>query len=279
MEVTVLIENTAPEGLIAEHGLSFFITFRGKNYLLDSGSTGAFMENASKLGIPLGQTDACFLSHGHYDHSGGFTEMFRKYGERPIYAMETAGEKYYSGSGGSIHEIGVPGLLLEEYGHCFRSVNNVTQVSDGVYLIPHNTPGLEAVGERAKLYREEAGELLPDDFRHEMSLVFRTARGLVVFNSCSHSGASVILDEVAQVFPGEKVLAFLGGLHMKGRREGVEICTFSDGEVQKLAEDLLGHGLEVLYTGHCTGALGLKLLQKYLREQVQALTTGMVIEL
>ncbi|MBQ7933994.1 MAG: MBL fold metallo-hydrolase [Lachnospiraceae bacterium] len=277
MKVTVLIENTAPEELTAEHGLSFFINFRGKNYLLDSGSTGAFMENASKQGIPLEQTDTCFLSHGHYDHSGGFAEMFRKYGERPIYAMETAGEKYYSGSGGSVHEIGVPGVLLEEYGHCFHTINKVTQVSENIYLLPHNTPGLEVIGERTKLYREEGGELLPDDFGHEMSVVFHTDGGLVVFNSCSHSGASVILDEVAQVFPGEKVLAFLGGLHMKGRKKGIEICAFSEEEVQRLAEDLKNRGLERLYTGHCTGAPGLRLLQKYLGDRVQALTTGMVI--
>ena len=279
MRVTVLIENTAEDGFISEHGLSFWISFGDKNYLLDSGSTDAFLENARRLGISLEQTDACFLSHGHYDHSGGFAEMFRVYGERPLYAMETAGEEYYSGSSGSIHEIGVPKLLFDKYGHCFQSIEKVTRVSDNVYLVPHNTPGLEAIGERAQLYCKDGGQLLPDDFRHEMSVVFQTDRGLVVFNSCSHSGASVILDEVEQVFPGEKVLAFLGGLHMKGRKEGAEICTFSKEEVQQLAEDLKKRGLQRLYTGHCTGLGQYEFLKEYMGEQLEHLGTGTEIVL
>ena len=50
MRITVLIENSAPEGLVAEHGLSFYLEYRGGRYLLDAGESGAFLLNAQRLG-------------------------------------------------------------------------------------------------------------------------------------------------------------------------------------------------------------------------------------
>ena len=43
MKITVLMDNIAPAGLLCEWGLSFFIEYEGKNYLLDMGGTGDFM--------------------------------------------------------------------------------------------------------------------------------------------------------------------------------------------------------------------------------------------
>ena len=62
MKISVLIENTAPEGLTAEWGLSLHIAHDGKNYLLDAGSTDVFAENARLLGIDLKNVDAAVLS-------------------------------------------------------------------------------------------------------------------------------------------------------------------------------------------------------------------------
>ena len=55
MKVTVLMENTAPEGcgLVPEHGLSLYIEHRGKRLLLDAGSSGRFADNACTLGVDL----------------------------------------------------------------------------------------------------------------------------------------------------------------------------------------------------------------------------------
>ena len=55
MKVTVLIENTAPEGsdLAFEPGLSLYIEYNGKKILLDAGISGDFAANAEKLGVDL----------------------------------------------------------------------------------------------------------------------------------------------------------------------------------------------------------------------------------
>ena len=278
MKVTVLIENEAINNLECEHGLSFLIDYKGERYLLDAGSSGAFLQNAKRMGFFLADVHKCILSHGHYDHSGGFVSLFKENAESVLYMMERAVDEYYSASGG-MHYIGIPKELKENYKERFVCINQVTRLSEGVYLVPHNTKGLEQIGERAKLYVRKERKEYPDDFSHELSLVFDSDEGLVVFNSCSHGGILNILREVLEVFPGKKIQAFLGGLHMKGKVDGKEICTFSEEEIKSLAKGLKEINVGCIYTGHCTGKIGIELLKKYGENLVQELTTGKVIVL
>ena len=55
---------------------------------------------------------------------------------------------------------------------------------------------------------------IPDDFRHEHSLVFEMGDGVVVFNSCSHAGADNIINEVMKAYPGKRIIAMIGGFHL-----------------------------------------------------------------
>lgn len=280
MVVTVLIENgVSDESFMAEHGLSLFIEEKGKKYLLDAGQSGAFADNAEKLGISLEEVEFGVLSHGHYDHGGGFGVFLEKCPEKKIYAMEKAKEKYYSSSGGNLHEIGIPENVYPAYEGNFCFVSGSVELADGIWLIPHSAKGLESIGERAGLYRMCGGEIVPDDFAHELSLVFDTEKGLVVFNSCSHGGLLTILREVQGHLPDKKIHAFFGGLHMKGMKNGEEICTFSEHEIEQLAEEVKKLGIGRLFTGHCTGGPGYELLKKYLPENLGALSTGTVIEI
>ena len=278
MKITVLIENTGTAPLKCEHGLSFLIEFQGIKYLLDAGTTGIFMENAKLLEENIMDVKTCILSHGHYDHSGGFADYLQENKNAIVYAMSTANEEYFS-ENGEWHEIGIPKAVLKEHGKRFIYVDKVTEIAAAVHVIPHSTSGLEEIGERAKLYKKQGDEYLPDDFSHELSLVFETEKGLVVFNSCSHGGVQNIVREVQDAFPGRKVYAYLGGLHMKGKQDGKEICSFSLSEVETLVEFLEESGVKYLYTGHCTGSVALELLRIYGGEMVQTLTTGQRIEL
>ena len=278
MKIVVLVENTSREGLNAEHGLSFYIQFQGEEYLLDAGSSNLFMENAKTLGTDILSVKKCVLSHGHYDHSGGFADYLKENREAVVYAMENAGKSYYSASGG-MHYIGVPKELLEHYGKKFCWVDDFTQIGEHVYLVPHNTKGLGKIGERAKLYVKQGETFMADDFSHELSLVFEMERGLVVFNSCSHGGIGNIINEVKERFPGKKIIAFLGGLHMKGKKDGKEVSAFTEEEIQILVACLKQERLQYLYTGHCTGGPAFSLLKKYAGEMVQELYTGKVIEI
>ncbi len=78
MIVKVLVENTEGEGLGAEHGLCLYVEYKGKHFLIDSGASGLFAENADKMGVDLNRVYMAFLSHAHYDHSGGYNEFFKR---------------------------------------------------------------------------------------------------------------------------------------------------------------------------------------------------------
>lgn len=275
MEITVLIENTTiDEKLISEHGLSLLIENDNKKYLLDAGQTGVFMHNIEKMGVDASNVVCAVLSHGHYDHAGGFAQYLQHNSSVKVYAMENITHDYYSASGGNVHPIGVPEEVYPKYKSQFQLINQVTKIDDDVYLIPHTTKGLEKIGERTKLYKMEDDKYVGDDFAHEVSLVFDTPKGLIIFNSCSHAGMENIVEEVKEVFPGKKVYVFCGGLHMKGSRDGVEYCTFSDDEIYCLSEFVKSEKMHKLYTGHCTGAIGYEYLKEHLGEKIEQLSTG-----
>ncbi len=264
MIIKVLIENTTDSELKSEHGLSLYIEYKDKRILLDAGSTESFAENAADMGVDLKAVDLAFLSHGHYDHGGGFGAFIKANDCAPVYAMENALESYASASGGNMHEIGVPKVVREVLQGRLVKVKGVARVAEGITVVPHSTPGLTQIGERAGLYREKESEWVPDDFTHEMSVVFETPDGLVICNSCSHGGLQNIVEEVKAVFPGCKVLAYVGGLHMKGNKDGEEICTFTAEEVKALTDFIKAEGIQMLITGHCTGAPAIELLNEKL---------------
>ena len=80
IKITTLIENTPGEHLALknEHGISFYIEKDDYKVLFDTGQSDAFLYNAQQLNIELDRLDYVVLSHGHYDHSGGFTHLTEK---------------------------------------------------------------------------------------------------------------------------------------------------------------------------------------------------------
>ena len=276
MKIQILIENTTKSELVAEHGLSIFIEYNDKKILLDAGTTSAFMDNAKKMNIDISDADFCVLSHGHYDHSGGFAEYLMQNPDKKIYAMNTIVNEYYSASGGTIHPIGVPKEVYPEFKENFILLDDITKITDGIYIIPHKkNNGLEKIGERAKLYKKIDNEYKPDDFNHELSLVFDTENGLVIFNSCSHSGIINIIEEVKEYFRDSKeIAAFIGGLHMKGKSGDKEICNFTEKEIEDIVCYLEKNNVKKLYTGHCTGMVGYDMIKKYMGNKVEYIYTG-----
>ena len=270
MKVTVLIENTAPEGLTAEWGLSLFIEFQNKKYLLDAGSSAAFAENAKALGIALEDVDAAVLSHAHFDHSGGLDTFCAVNHLAPVYIRKEAAENCYSWHRRLPKYIGVQKGVLNRHKDRFVRVDGDAVIDVGVTLVPHRAQDLKARGKAAQMYIRKGFWLVPDEFRHEQSLVVETENGLLVFNSCSHSGVDSILDEVGQAFPGKPIRAMVGGFHL---------VRTPPREVHLLAQRLKKLGVPELYTGHCTGEPALEILEAELPGNVHRMETGMQFEI
>lgn len=269
MKATVLVDNIRKDDMRGEWGLCIFIEYQGKYILLDTGASELFLENADKLGIRIEKTDYAVLSHAHYDHANGMEAFFKKVPEADFYLREGCAENCYSKKTYFYKYIGLPKRILRRYADRIVYVSGDYELGAGVYLIPHKTQGLSALGKVNQLYIRKNGGWQADCFVHEQSLVFETESGLVIFNSCSHGGADNIICEIAQTFPEKKIRALIGGFHLFKR---------SDEEVRALAARIRKTGIEAIYTGHCTGDHALALLQEELGEMVHPLQVGLTME-
>src|SRR5690554_1923178 len=97
MQITTLVENLVYQpGLVAEHGLSFYIDTGKRRILFDTGQRNAFLVNARVMGIDLGKADALVISHGHYDHTGGLNAFLKANTTAPVYLKKQVLNKKYN---------------------------------------------------------------------------------------------------------------------------------------------------------------------------------------
>lgn len=276
MRITVLVENTGPSELKVEHGLSLYIEFNDKKYLLDAGPSDSFFKNAHALSIDLGRVDKAVLSHGHYDHGDGFMVFLNQYKDKVVYGAKNIFDDYYSGSGGSVHYIGLSSKL-KQMKNRFNTISKDTKIDEKIYLILDDVSNTKEIGVQKKLYKKVDDVLQPDNFNHELSLVFDTPKGLVICNSCSHAGLESIVDNIKKRL-NKPVYAYVGGLHMKSTKNHIETSSFTEEQIQNLCI-FIKKNIQYVLTGHCTGNVSYDLLKKYLKDRIDFLTTGKTIEI
>lgn len=276
MKITVLVENTGPSELKVEHGLSLYIEFNDKKYLLDAGPSDSFFKNAHALSIDLGRVDKAVLSHGHYDHGDGFMVFLNQYKDKVVYGAKNIFDDYYSGSGGSVHYIGLSSKL-KQMKNRFNTISMDTKIDEKIYLILDDVSNTKEIGVQKKLYKKVDDVLQPDNFNHELSLVFDTPKGLVICNSCSHAGLESIVDNIKKRL-NKPVYAYVGGLHMKSTKNHIETSSFTEEQIQNLCI-FIKKNIQYVLTGHCTGNVSYDLLKKYLKDRIDFLTTGKTIEI
>ena len=278
MKITVLMENTALEGcgLTPEHGLSLYIQYRGKKLLLDAGSSGKFADNARTLGVDLSGVELAALSHGHYDHADGLRRFFQVNDRAKVYLRPGAAGPYFAKDPDAYRFIGIGRDIWENTRDRFVEVEDLYPLLEGAWLVPETVHDPAFAGQAADLLvKRGEDDFIPDDYRHEQSLVLEGERGLVVFSSCSHGGIVNIVRGVLEQFPGKRVFAAVGGFHMFSRGKSGMNCTPE--YVFRVADALKELGVEEIYTGHCTGETALELLQKRFGPGCHALATGQVL--
>lgn len=274
MNITVLIENLGPDSLAREHGLSLHIDYKGHSILLDTGSSGAFADNAKSLGIDLAGVEYAVLSHGHYDHADGLRAFFAANQHTPMLVRRGALDGYYSmRGGGEPRFVGIHRDICRDFAHRLVEVSGLYELFPGAWLVDNPDP--EASADRAQHLYKKLGEdhFVEDNFSHEHSLVLEGEDGLVVFNSCCHAGAANIAAHIAKTFPQKPIAALLGGFHMMGAT-GTDSINCSQNYVKSVADAFKQLNIGRIYTGHCTGSPAFDLLKQELGQRLFYMKTG-----
>ncbi len=249
ISITVLVENTAHQrGLLAEHGLAFWIEHHGQRILFDTGQGMALAHNADKLEIDLTTADAVVLSHGHYDHTGGLRAVLPALHRATVYTHPAAFlERFARGPQTGIRPVGSPIESLEWLRSHVRQVipthTAPVGLDDGLWVtgqIPRQND-FEDVG--GAFYLDQACTQ-QDPVVDDQAMYLETEHGLVVLLGCAHAGAVNTLNYICELTGESRIHAVLGGMHLLNADENRlarTIRRLRDLDVQRI-------GL-----AHCTG--------------------------
>ncbi len=266
MKWTVLSDNRSSNTTLeTEHGLSILLETAHHRILLDTGASDVFIRNAELLGIDLNTVDYVFISHGHSDHAGGlryFLEHNQK--AKVIVSPDVMSGKFFS-KRGNVHSITTEWTDIKK--DRLILIDKNCMITEGIYAIAH-IPQIHPMPKgNQNLYVQDAnGQLVRDDFRHELALY---ADGLL-FTGCAHSGLENIL--AACPYPIHTVV---GGFHLL---DGME----TEEELSALSKRLLEYdkssqeGLQ-FYTSHCTGDKVFEVMKGIMGERLNAFSCGITI--
>jgi 7,8-dihydropterin-6-yl-methyl-4-(beta-D-ribofuranosyl)aminobenzene 5'-phosphate synthase len=221
-------DGEAGAGLRAEHGYSALVTVRSGNasstLLFDTGaSPDALAVNAERLGVDVGALQGVVLSHGHFDHAGGFDGLARLRGRSGLPltvhpAVWTRRRQVLPGG----RELAMPTLsrgALER---------------EGFEVIERRQPSLLAgavliTGEVDRVTEFERGMPAPHQawdghgWRHDPAVLDDQAlmisvrgRGLVIVTGCGHAGVVNIVRHAMRLTGVSRLLAVIGGFHLSG---------------------------------------------------------------
>lgn len=181
MKITIIYDNTAfRKDLQADWGFSALIEVENTpKILFDTGANGKILlNNMKKLGIDLLSIEEIFISHLHFDHTGGLSEFLKANPKiKKIYLPSSLNLK-----GDEAKDLSSPlaGARLDEI-----ILKEPQKIHDNIF----STGELENI---------------------EQGMGVETDKGIVLVVGCSHPKMSYILD-VAKNFG--KIYAVIGGLH------------------------------------------------------------------
>jgi len=238
IRIITLVENTASgAGLLAEHGLSFWIEYGDKRILFDTGQSDILIKNAKVLGIDLAETDAIVLSHGHYDHTGGLASVLNIAEKAKIYLHPAATEPKFSKKFSGAKLIGMS-----------DSAKKAIQGRDVIWTATPAQlfPGIAVTGQVPRMndFEDVGGAFFLDEncrksdkLLDDQTLFIESAKGLIVVFGCAHSGVVNTLDYISKSTGQNKIYAVIGGMHLINAsqiRIANTIEAFKKYEIQKI---------------------------------------------
>lgn len=254
MKLTVLTDDNIynHKGLLAEHGLCFYIETDGKKILFDTGYSDIFIKNAKKLGLNLLDLDYIVLSHGHYDHTWGLTHYLEYYTNalnKKIKAKKTTiithPNTFFKRFEEGAIEVGCP-ISKEELSKHFnvKTTKEPFKLTKKLFFlgeIPREND-FEAIKPMEKLFIN--GEYQDDYVTEDSALAYKSDEHLSIMTGCSHSGICNIIEYAKKISKLEYINHIIGGFHL---------INSSNKKMDKILEYFSTQNINELNACHCTG--------------------------
>lgn len=271
MKATVLVDNcTVDHYLGSEHGLSVHFETDFGNFLLDTGTSDLLITNAIQLGVDLMAVDYVFISHGHADHLGGLIAFLQINTQAKVIISRKALEQTFYSKKRELHNISVD-VDLSSYYHRFLFVDDHLQLNTYVTVFAIENHNYSLPKGNQFLYKEIDGVCIPDNFDHELAILF-DQNSTTVFTGCAHNGIVNIL-ETAKSYSKNQINLVLGGFHLIESSSGEPLE--SDSELAALANYLHIHYPNTHFlTGHCTAQKPFEKLKSIMGNQLIQFYSG-----
>lgn len=240
MNFTILSENRENDCFLGEGGLSIYLEVNGHNFLLDTGYSSLFLDNARKLNIDVDAIDIVVLTHGHSDHTNGVPYL--KSGKTII--MHPAGFKVRYSKRKKVF-VGFP-MSEEELRakHNVLLTKDALEFMDGVYFLGEipMTIDFEMDGNFSTTLDDEFTQV--DYTEDDSGIAIKTDEGLVIMTGCGHRGICNTIEHAKRVTGESRVFAVLGGFHLRNLEK-------QQHKIDKTIKYFNDNGIKRLYLGHC----------------------------
>lgn len=268
VKIVNLMEDTVGEhDVYAEHGFCIYIEIPGQKILVDTGASEKTWENAKQLGVDINEINLVFLSHGHYDHSGGILSFAEQNKHAKIYMNTLAGLDYYHLKGNKERYIGIDKKIMD-LPQVVR-LENGCEINEEISVFSGVTGRRKWPQSNLKLKRKEVDGYVQDSFDHEQYIVVKTEKKKVLISGCAHNGILNILDRFFELYQCEPDLV-ISGFHMvKGKDYDIEERQL----IQDVAKELQKMDTK-FYTGHCTGIPAFQMMKEIMGDKLEYMHSG-----
>jgi 7,8-dihydropterin-6-yl-methyl-4-(beta-D-ribofuranosyl)aminobenzene 5'-phosphate synthase len=274
--ITILCDNSiSSSGLIGEHGFSLLIERGEQKYLFDTGPGMSLPRNLKALNKDLHGVEKIFISHGHYDHTGGLKWVIRQLGKAQVVAHPGIFSSHMlrdpQDASADPRYIGCPfsQVKLEHLGAVFNFINHPRRAVPGLWFITGIQRKPEFLPNDARLLLPRGERFVADTVDEDASILLETSGSPILIFGCAHSGVLNILKHVRRKMGITRLRGVLGGTHLMFY--GPENTKRFIDELEKFSVDFIG-------VSHCTGLQAAIELSNHFGDRVMAASAGTVLD-